>query len=50
MSVHPHPALTWGSSVHDGKRVDPDGGGVEERQRPQAVRDGVILRGKAQGQ
>lgn len=31
--------LTWSSGVQDGEGVDPDGGGVEEGQRPQAVRD-----------
>lgn len=39
-------ALTWGSGVHDGEDVDGDGGGVEHGKRPEAVRDGVLLRGK----
>lgn len=39
---------TRGSSVHDGEGVDPDGGGVEDGQRSQAVGDGVILEGQKQ--
>lgn len=37
------PALTWCASVQDGEGVDPNGGGVEEGQRSEAIRDRVIL-------
>ena len=36
-------ALTWCSGVQDGECVDPNRGGIEQRQSSQPIRDAVIL-------